>query len=272
MKTTILLIDDRKDAGKAIREKLKEPAFHEYHIIGELRNRVGLNTYFSKPESLPNIVLLDKKIDGDFMEGVKIAKQIYEMAPASRIILTTEFSNRYEFAEIHSLGIFSGYLKKESFLINRKIQRVLEDALDDTPYWDVPRSWLKYRLEDNIEKQKREFLKTLKKSKDKLENLEDHDADFQWFLRDEKLRTQKGMTRAEWDIFKQLATGSTKKDTIKKTKYKGFDTLLNKVRKKLELGDNKNNAMLLIKALEMQVPDIVEIINAKAKCRITYPS
>ena len=108
MTIKILLVDDRYLIQEGVKAILRNEA--EIEIVSTAKN--GLEAIALSKQLQPDIVLLD--IEMPQMNGIKAAKHIKQVSPATKIIMLSSYDNP-EYITLALKAGASGYLLKDSF-------------------------------------------------------------------------------------------------------------------------------------------------------------
>ena len=286
-KIKVLVIDDLSSGWTYVRNSLANAGLEEYEMIGGLfdYDKDALNQFVhtsaddpAKEELTAELVFLDKKFDGDRTRGVRIARKIKSKFPETKIIMMTDNEDKLDFIDVHSEGLIDGYIRKKNFRSRKVLRSVLSGAKDNHPFWDVPPHWLKYELKENLPHLIRTFAREKKLAE---KDVDMESKAFKAFQRDEYLRfssdgygnenrSGERLTILQWKIFKLVARGFDHQEIVKRLGSHAHHVHLQHIRRKLCI-PNKNQCWFLIRAIQMNIPEVVEMISGLTDAEIIFP-
>lgn len=131
MENTVLIIDDEKLQAETLRKKLQELLpqyqFEAYSTADEISNAVENRFY--------TLAILDIRMDKLGLDGISIAKRIFEINPIAKVIITSAYKEEYflQLKGIMTTGKVLDVVSKQDKTSDTALEMkpLIENYLDD---------------------------------------------------------------------------------------------------------------------------------------------
>ncbi|MBK8922372.1 MAG: response regulator transcription factor [Saprospirales bacterium] len=277
----LIIVDDKPAQAEGIRIQL-DPVKARFHVLdtvydfNQVKRKMGDYRSAGTPV---HTILMDISDGIEFEKGITVAQEVTNLYPDIKIIAMTDYNSPVVYQKVR-LSDLAGYLRKGN--LPQKLLRALEHLEQGEAFWDVPADWNRFSnapdklffQEFNRDRKKR-WSKLTQSMQQEIRSKPDVDPakpwqaaidtsgeEFRLFKIDCSLRLEAGLTSAEWEIFKMIALGVSKRDIVEEIPCtsNAFDVHVSNIRHKIFAEEEVDNwgARFVIEALRMRIPDVIE--------------